>query len=693
MDYLRKRPTAVVDTECYPNYWLIYFRDIDSDRRKYFDLYPGKKLDVEGILELLKRWRIITFNGNGYDLPMIALALAGASCSELKRASDSIIQAGVRPWEFYDFHDVRLPRFIDHIDLMEVAPGKSDDQLRGPGLKIYGGRLHSQRMENLPIEPDDLIKPHERPKIISYCGTDLQVTIDLARELREQIELRAIISNECKVDVRSKSDAQIAEAVIRHEIEKVTNRKIKKPDLEPPGQFYYKPPAFIDFRTPNMQKVLSRVCNIPLVIGRNGRVQKTEAFDKLVFNINDMSYKMGIGGLHSQETSRSLYTTEDEILIDEDVTGYYPKLIINNKLIPPACGYRFHSIFEGIYERRVKAKRAKQKAIAETLKIVLNGTFGKLGQPYSIFYAPRQMITVTLTGQLSLLMAIERLEMRGVSVVSANTDGFTSLVPRYLLDKFHATLFDWECDTGFDLEEVRYRSMHNRSVNGYIAIPFVWDADKKCWDESKIDKPKRKELYAPAGPGLPAAMGLKKNPAAEISTDAVIEYLSHNTPIEETIEKCSDIRRFLSVRTVKGGGVKDDVLLGKAVRWYYGENETGGIVYRESGNMVPKSQGAKPCMDLPTEFPDDIDYGWYIDEAYAILKDLGVKFVDPYYANRKGVSHARLPDKKSIHFVDMSTGRALCGAAPPGPRVRWVEYGRMPEDHRLCGKCRRENSL
>lgn len=693
MDYTRKRPTAVFDTECYRDYWLIYFRDIDSDRRRYFDMYPGKRLDVDGIRDILRRWRVVSFNGINYDIPMVSLALDGANCSELKRASDSIITADVRPWEFYEFHGVKPPSFLDHIDLVEVAPGKAEDQFRGPGLKIYGGRLHSQRMENLPIEPDDSIRPEERPIIINYCGTDLQVTIDLANELREQIDLRALMSSEYKVDLRSKSDAQIAEAVIRHEVEKATNRKIKKPELERAGQFFYKPPSFVEFRTENMQKVLRQVCNMPLVIGRNGRVQKTEAFDKLVFTIGDSSYKMGIGGLHSQETTRSLYTDENAILIDRDVASYYPALIINNNLIPPAIGPRFQNVYRDIRTRRLKAKAAKQKAIAETLKIVLNGTFGKLGQPFSIFYAPRQMITVTLTGQLSLLMAIERLEMRDIRVISANTDGFTSMVPRNKIDLFNATMFDWECDTNFETEEVRYRSMHNRSVNGYIAIPFAWDNDKKCWDETKIDKPKRKELYAQAGPGLPAAMGLKKNPAAGICTEAVVEYLCHGTPLEETIEKCEDIRQFISVRQVQGGGIWNDTYLGKAVRWYYAKGQTGGIVYKKSGNIVPKSDGAMPCMDLPDEFPDDIDYGWYIDEAYAILKDLGVKFVDPHYAGRSGIKHGRLPDQKSIHLVDMSSGTALCGKAPPGPRVRWIEFGRMPDNHRLCPRCRREDSL
>ena len=341
----------------------------------------------------------------------------------------------------------------------------------------------------------------------------------------------------------------------------------------------------------------------------------------------------------------------------------------------------------------LKSELRKKTAEAETLKITLNGTFGKLGQPFSLLYAPRQMITVTITGQLSLLMAIERLEMRGVRVVSANTDGFTSLVPRDKIDTFKLTLADWEWETNFDLEEVRYRSVHSRGISDYIAIPFKFDPDTKTWLEDEIDKPKRKGTYAPSGPGQPAAMGLKKNPNSEICSEAVVEYLTHGTSIEDTIEACQDIRRFISTRNVRGGGMKDGEYLGKNVRWYYGVGETGGITYKDSGNTVPKSEGAKPCMELPDEFPDDIDYDWYARECYGILRDLGVKFVDPAYRGRSGTTLARLPDKKNIHVIDLSTGVALCGVEPPSPRVRWVEYSAIPEGHRMCAKCRREDSL
>ena len=63
--------------------------------------------------------------------------------------------------------------------------------------------------------------------------------------------------------------------------------------------------------------------------------------------------------------------------------------------------------------------------------------------------------------------------------------------------------------------------------------------------------------------------------------------------------------------------------LGKVVRWYYSTQAPGPIVYASNGNTVSLSYGARPCMNLPEQFPDDIDYAWYTSKAEAMLKDIG----------------------------------------------------------------------
>jgi hypothetical protein len=103
----------------------------------------------------------------------------------------------------------------------------------------------------------------------------------------------------------------------------------------------------------------------------------------------------------------------------------------------------------------------------------------------------------------------------------------------------------------------------------------------------------------------------------------VVNRLTEGIAVEESIESCKDIRDFLSLRVVRGGAYKDGVYLGKTIRWYKSTNCPGPIIYAKSGNDVPLTEGCRPLQELPTVLPDDIDYKWYVNNCYAILKDIG----------------------------------------------------------------------
>lgn len=689
MKYVESRPTCVFDIETYQNYFLVKFRCVDTFRGSTFEMYENHDLDRDRLLGLLRRWRIISFNGNSYDIPIMSLALSGADNITLKRASDDIIMANLRPWEFYEKYGVSPPDFLDHIDLIELPKGRAS-------LKLYGGRLHSKKLQDLPIEPDVLIDARGRVQLVTYCDNDLQTTIDLVNDLRPQITLREQMSEQYGVDLRSRSDAQIAEVVIKQALEKLTRRRVYRPDVKP-GTFAYRAPESISFRTELMQSVFQTVRRARFVVRRDGRVEMPEELANMVVRIGDSAYRMGIGGLHSSETSVSHYADDEHELIDADVGSYYPSMIIVNKFVPRAMGTNFLKIYSDIYTRRMEAKHNGDKVTSDVLKITLNGTFGKLGSPYSIMYSPDLMIQVTVTGQLLLLMLIERLESYGIHVVSANTDGIVSKVPRNKRHIYEAVLFDWECETGLELEMNHYRSLHSRDVNNYIAIT----------DSGKV---KCKGAFAPAT--------IDKNPNAEVAVMAVIEYLTNGTPIEDTIERCADITKFIMIRQVRGGACVDSgtlphldylglsdseldevlandcpIFLGRVVRWYYAKGVRGGIHYKLNGNTVPRTEGAMPCMELPDELPDDIDYGWYIREAYGILKDIGAVYKDPSLAGRSGEIYGRLPDRKTVHIVELPEGVALCGVSNAGPRAPWIEFDDIPEGLRLCPKCRRAGEL
>lgn len=111
---------------------------------------------------------------------------------------------------------------------------------------------------------------------------------------------------------------------------------------------------------------------------------------------------------------------------------------------------------------------------------------------------------------------------------------------------------------------------------------------------------------------------------------AVCEYLEHGTNIEQFIRDCNDVRLFVNVRKVAGGGTWSGEYVGKAVRWIYVK---GGMpmFYRKAHPKtgthakVSESDGCRPLMELPKDYavPADIDYERYVSIAKQMLIDIG----------------------------------------------------------------------
>jgi len=456
----------------------------------------------------------------------------------------------------------------------------------------------------LPIEPSAIIKLDERELLTSYCINDLDTTIDLFNKLSSQIDLREKMGEELGIDLRSKSDAQIAEAVIKKQIEAIKGTKIYRPDLPNGFSFNYVPPKFIKFKHPELVNALEVFKSEAFTLNEKGDAVEPEKVGKLKVKINQTVYQLGIGGIHSCEKTVNYIAGTDYILVDRDVTSYYPNIILNQRLYPKHIGTEFLTAYKSIVEKRVHAKRTGDKVTDASLKIVINSSFGKFGNKWSALYSPDLLIQNTVTGQLALLMLIEALEGSGIQVVSANTDGIVI----YCHKRNQAALFSiiaaWEETTGFNTEETAYTALYSRDINNYVAF-------------KPSGSYKAKGAYADAE--------LSKTPTAQVCVQAVVDHLQLDIPIETTIRSCQDTRMFVSVRSVTGGAVKGDTYLGKAVRWYYALGETGSINYKKNGNKVAMTDGAKPLMLLPAKPPKDIDRQWYITKAYAILADLGIK--------------------------------------------------------------------
>lgn len=581
----------IVDTEVYRNYFLLAALDLDSGDVRHFEMYLGHPLD-DGIRQIMTRHTTVGFNSVGYDLPIIAAALAGMTNRELKVLSDSIIVENTPHWQT----GIHIPKTWDHIDLIELAIGQAS-------LKIYGGRLHAPKMQDLPVDPDASIAADQREVLRRYCVNDLETTAILYRHLRPQIALREAMSAEYGIDLRSRGDAQIAEAVIRIEIERLGG-DASKPSVKRDLTFRFKDPGFIAFASPDLQEIFARLLDTEFSLGPNGSVQMPDWLREAVIVIGGVKYQMGIGGLHSCEKRQFVEINSDEVLVDFDVASFYPAIILGQRLSPKHLGDTFLPVFQSIVERRLVAKRAGDKVTAEVLKIVVNGTFGKLGSKYSFLYSPDLLIQTTITGQLAILMLIEQMAAAGINTVSANTDGIVLRAPLALDRDMEAVAWHWMLSTGYTLERSDYRMLASRDVNNYLAV---------------------KSGGGLKGKGIFAAPSLAKNPDCQIVYDAVAAHIAHGVQFKQTIRGCVDIRKFVVVRRVTGGAVWGGEPLGKAVRYYYSTSVPSDqiITYAKNGNKVPKSEGTRPLMELPNAFPDDVDYHVYEVEAERLLCEVG----------------------------------------------------------------------
>lgn len=697
-----QRVRIIADTECYHSCWSIGFiyehepnvehifamcdnpqavlhyldqlqRTHGAGQTQHFHI--AHSLDVAAIWQHLTRGTLVTFNGHHYDMQMIAYAMVGASTAALKKLNDHIIVGGLKQWEFYDMYNVPRLDAVDHVDLYEMSPSVRTS------LKKYAGRTHAKTMQELPFDPASTLNDQQIAELLFYMGNDCRNTLRQLHNVQDRLELREEMNERFKdywrVDFRSKSDAQMAEvafkAILNRKREQRGEPRLEKSFWKHGTTFRYTPPPYIKFQTRECQEALQTVMQAEFIVSDKDQVAEEltdgqgdkiktgvimpKAIKDLRVLLGNGIYRMGIGGLHSSESSVAYVSVSGRNSLKiADVTSYYPNLILNCGIYPRNCGPEWAQEYRNFLDERVKAKqevralttqadeieagahlsdsnyfdqhdvvasirkRAKQAKTKEGgFKILLNGSFGKLGSKYSLLYAPDGLIRVTITGQLSLLMLIEALELSGIPVISANTDGIVIDCPAGMEWICDATIKQWEKRTGLNMEVDEWAALFARDVNNYVGFEANGSA-------------KRKGVYAKPG--------LTKDPAYAICATAVVEHLKgyvlpallgqptteeQRNTLTRTIQQCRDLTQFVAVRNVKGGAVKNGEQLGKVIRWAYRIGEMGTINYATNGNRVPKSEGAWPLMTLPDEFPDWIDHAWYSREAYAMLGELGVR--------------------------------------------------------------------
>ena len=327
------------DIECYTNFFLVKFSTGES-----FEQHTGTTLDVKALTHTLSRYTLYSFNGRAYDVPMLALALDGAGCLELKQLSDSIIQDGVKYW------DLPGVPWLDHIDMIEVCPGAGSQ-------KSYGARMHVPVLQDLPYPPESILTWAQKCNIRTYCEYDIDTLKKLCETLEPAIRLRNHITKTEGLDVRSKSGPQIAEALFKKKL----GRTVEKPFYPVGMQFYFRPAPWMK------HSVLEVLARCPFTITETMKVEMAKELKNLVVTIGNTNYQMGMGGLHSKEESISHHEDAEYSLGEFDVAAYYPTTIVNTGVCPGQLGSAFKTIYRQWRDDRAIAKK-KMQEIAKKIK-------------------------------------------------------------------------------------------------------------------------------------------------------------------------------------------------------------------------------------------------------------------------------------------------------------------------------------
>lgn len=620
--------TLIYDSECYKNYWSVAFKHVETQKVVYFELSAGSALERDKLEWVMKNFRVVSFNGKKYDNIMIWCAIQGWHNTALKNLSDEVIRQGYNAIDLERDHNIRIPRF-DDIDLFPVCPVN-----KNTSLKKYAARLHAKRLQDLPYSIDTLLSEEEADNVKHYCINDLDNTISLWLKLQPEIKLRIEMSAEYGIDLRSLSDAQIAEKIFNSELKKITGKWPGKPTIKRNHTFEYQWLPELTFALPQLKQLADDICNSTFGLNPdNNRPELPKALQDRLLTVGNTTYAFGMGGLHSQEKS-VCHTTEDGkyYLIDIDAASFYPTMILNQRLFPKHLGEAFLVIYRKLVDRRLKAKPIAKnkdklysdleafaaKVVSDSIKVTINGSFGKLGDPYSTIFAPELMVQITISGQLWLLKLIEMMTLNGFNVVSGNTDGIILKVEVERREEMRGVIKEFEQLSKFAMEETYYKGTYSKDVNNYFA---VYD---KPTGPKPTDRYKVKGVYCERGSTGDTV--LSKDPETLICSDAAIEYILTGKPLEETIAECKDIKRFVQVAASNNGiGMqKGEQFLGKVVRWYFAEGETGCITNSKTGGMVPSTTGGIPLMDLPETLPTDLDYAFYVTRATQYLQQLGV---------------------------------------------------------------------
>ena len=493
--------------------------------------------------------------------------------------------------------------------------------------------------------------------MLYYNKNDVFLCAEMVRQKPDEVKLRYSISHAFGVNVLCSARANIADKLtvkFYSDMSGLSPKQFIKGRTER-TKLSFKKIIFphIQFKTPELQQMLAEMMQVSIT-----RTNK-DAFSKEI-TFYGTTYTLATGGIHSQDPPRICRSDDKFVYLHHDYTSYYPSIMISYNIAPKHLDKAtFVRMVSYLKETRVKCKHTKDedghvmegvpnKIGAEALKIVINSIYGKLGSELFFLYDRFAQMQVTINGQLMTMTLIEELELNGIHVISANTDGIVIKLPRDKFNIYKDITDRWNATNRMGADYEEYKMIVSRDVNNYFDI----QTDDTIEYKGALD-PKQylKEL--------------KKGYDAPVVAVAVFEYFVNNVPVMTTLRNHKDILDFCKTQNVgrQFEVVYDICEKGKIVhihsqrhvRFYV--STKGVIIQKENKTSGAKSKlagGNSVCIlnsldDLPIE-ERNINYGYYYNECYKIIDPIMLGISPTKKGDRsKGILSGKAAIKKMTH--------------------------------------------
>lgn len=460
------------DIETYPNVFTASFIHAATGMKLVFEISDRKNEQpqlIEFVFNLGRsKARGIGFNNLAFDYPVLHYVVNAPGCTLEQiyaKAQSQIKPEGQWPEIVWDRDQI-----FEQIDLYKI--NHFDNKARRTSLKSVEIGMRSEQVMDLPYEVGATLDDQQKDHLIVYNRDfDVHHTLRFYVRCLDKIHFREELTKQYGRNFMNHADTKIGKDIFVHELEKagvdcsgVTIReRIALTDVIP---------SYVKLETTEFTDIMNRMKSVVLTKKQQDELLTTKGvFSDMVATVDGIEYTFGLGGIHSGIPNCIYKSGDGFVMSARDVTSLYPSLAIKNRYYPEHLGETFCDVYEQLFFRRRDAKRAGDKVVDATLKLALNGTFGNMGSRFSPFCDHKCLLSITITGQLSMAMLVEQLrKVPQMTIVQTNTDGLILHHPAQYLEHVDNVCQWWMDVTQLNLECEDITSVYQRDVNNYIQV-------------------------------------------------------------------------------------------------------------------------------------------------------------------------------------------------------------------------------